>query len=79
MQGRRRVLSPAKEHLATCAEASSFLGMRVRQVGAVYAVCEKGVVGRIATGETRAARLRSVRKLIAWGNAPLLSQSAFPL
>jgi hypothetical protein len=45
------VLSPAKQHLATCAEARSFLGIRVRQVGAVYAVGEKSVVGRIASGK----------------------------
>jgi superfamily II DNA or RNA helicase len=45
------VLSPAKRHLATCAEASRFLGMRVRQVGAVYAMGEKTVVGRIASGK----------------------------
>lgn len=45
------VLSPAKQHLATCAETRSFLGMRVRQIGAVYAVGEKSVVGRIATGK----------------------------
>jgi hypothetical protein len=45
------VLSPAKQHLAACAEASSFLGMRVRQVGAVYAVGENSVVGRIASGK----------------------------
>jgi hypothetical protein len=45
------VLSPAKQHLATCAEAGSFLGIRVRQVGAVYAVGEKSVIGRIATGK----------------------------
>jgi hypothetical protein len=45
------VLSPAKGHLAACAEASRFLGMRVRQVGAVYAMGEKTVVGRIASGK----------------------------
>jgi hypothetical protein len=45
------VLSPAKQHLAACTEARSFLGIRVRQVGAVYAVGEKSVVGRIATGK----------------------------
>jgi hypothetical protein len=45
------VLSPAKQHLAACAEASSFLGTRVRQVGAMYAVGEKSDVGRIATGK----------------------------
>jgi hypothetical protein len=45
------VLSPAKRHLATCAEAHRFLGIRVRQVGAVYAMDEKTVVGRIASGK----------------------------
>jgi hypothetical protein len=45
------VLSPAKRHLATCAEAHWFLGIRGRQVGAVYAMDEKTVVGRIASGK----------------------------
>jgi superfamily II DNA or RNA helicase len=45
------VLSPAKQHLATCAEASRFLGMRVRQVGAVYALTDDAVVGRVVTGK----------------------------
>jgi hypothetical protein len=45
------VLSPAKRHLATCAEAQRFLGIWVRQVGAVYAMDEKTVVGRIVSGK----------------------------
>jgi hypothetical protein len=44
-------MTPAKQHLAACAEASSFLGMRVRQVGTVYAVGEKSIIGPIATGK----------------------------
>jgi hypothetical protein len=44
-------LSPAKRHLAACAEANRFLGMRVRQVGAVYAVGGEIVVSRIASGK----------------------------
>jgi hypothetical protein len=44
-------LSPVKQHLATCAKASSYFGMRVRQVGAVYAVRERRIVGRIASGK----------------------------
>jgi hypothetical protein len=49
------VLSPAKQHLAVRAEARSFLGVRVRQVGAVYAVGEKSVAGRIAPGKREGA------------------------
>jgi len=45
------VLLPVKQHLATCAKASSYFGMRVRQVGAVYAVRERSIVGRIASGK----------------------------
>jgi hypothetical protein len=45
------VLSPAKRHLAACAEANRFLGIRVRQIGAIYAVGEKIVVGRIVSGK----------------------------
>jgi len=44
-------LSPAKQHLATCAEVSTFLGMRVQQVGAVYVLADNAVIGRIATGK----------------------------
>jgi hypothetical protein len=43
------VLSPAKQYLATGTEARSFLSIRVREVGAVYAVGKKSVVGRVVT------------------------------
>ena len=46
LRGGGRAIAP-KEHLATCTEARSFVGIRVRQVGAVYAVDQKSVVGRI--------------------------------
>jgi len=49
LRGGGRAIAP-KQHLATCTEARSFVGIRVRQVGVVYAVGEKSVVGRIDQG-----------------------------
>jgi superfamily II DNA or RNA helicase len=45
------VLSPAKQHLATCSEVRSFLGIRVHQVGAVYELAKNTVIGRLAEGK----------------------------
>jgi hypothetical protein len=50
-QVKAAVLSPAKQHLATCSEVRTFLGIRVHQVGAVYDLTESTVVGRLAVGK----------------------------
>jgi hypothetical protein len=53
--GRCRVeaatLSPARQHLAVCAEVRTFLGIKARQVGAVYDIAGDAVVGRLAVGK----------------------------
>ena len=54
MQGRRRVLSPAKEHLATCAEASSFLGIRRVRKGCGRPYRHWGNAGREAAFSSQA-------------------------
>lgn len=45
------VLSPAKQHLATCSEVRTLLGARVRQAGAIYDIGDHSIVGRIAEGK----------------------------
>jgi hypothetical protein len=49
------VLSPAKRHLATCAEVRTFFGLRVHWVGAVYDLSEEAVIGRLAEGKRNAS------------------------
>ena len=44
------VLSPDKRHLAICAEVRTMLGLRVRHVGAVYAIADQAVVGQVVQG-----------------------------
>jgi hypothetical protein len=44
-------LSPTKMHLATCSEARTLMGIRVRQVGAVYDLTDTALVGRLAVGK----------------------------
>jgi SNF2-related domain len=44
-------LSPTKMYLATCSEASTLMGIRVRQVGAVYDLNDTAIVGRLAVGK----------------------------
>jgi SNF2-related domain/Helicase conserved C-terminal domain len=44
-------LSPTKMHLATCSEARTLMGIRVRQVGAVYNLNDTAIVGRLAVGK----------------------------
>jgi hypothetical protein len=43
-------LSPTKMHLATCSEARTMMGIRVRQVGAVYDLSDTAIIGRLAVG-----------------------------
>jgi hypothetical protein len=45
------VLSPARQHLATCSEIRTLLGTRVRQAGAVYDIADHSIVGHIAKGK----------------------------
>ena len=45
------ILSPDSRHLATCSEIRTMLGMRVYQVGALYELASKSVVGRICIGK----------------------------
>jgi SNF2-related domain/Helicase conserved C-terminal domain len=44
-------LSPTKTYLATCSEARTLMGIRVRQVGAVYDLNDTAIVGRLAVGK----------------------------
>ena len=48
------VLSPTKQHLATCSEIRTFLGTRVRQAGAIYDIHDQSIIGRIAEGKRNA-------------------------
>jgi hypothetical protein len=64
------ILSPTKMHLATCSEARTLMGIRVRQVGAVYDLTDTAIIGRLAVGKRGrggwAARgLRAERRRIA--------------
>jgi len=45
------VLSPDSQHLATCSELRTMLGMRVSQVGALYDLASNSIIGRICTGK----------------------------
>ena len=44
-------LSPTKTYLATCSEARTLMGIRVRQVGAVYDLNDTALIGRLAVGK----------------------------
>jgi superfamily II DNA or RNA helicase len=44
------VLSPARRHLATCSEIKTLLGFRMKQVGAIYDLQDRSIVGHIAEG-----------------------------
>jgi hypothetical protein len=48
-------LSPTKMHLATCSEARTLMGIRVRQVGAVYDLTDTAIIGRLAIGKRGAS------------------------
>jgi hypothetical protein len=45
------ILSPDRKHLALCAEVRTLLGMRKRQVGAMFEFESNSIVGRIAEGK----------------------------
>jgi hypothetical protein len=45
------VLSPAKQHLATCSGVSTLFGLRVHHIGAVYDLTDNSIVGRLAEGK----------------------------
>jgi hypothetical protein len=44
-------LSPTKMYLATCSVARTLMGIRVRQVGAVYDLNDTALIGRLAVGK----------------------------
>jgi superfamily II DNA or RNA helicase len=44
------LISPNREHLATCVEVRTLLGLRLRQAGAIYSFRERSIVGRVTTG-----------------------------
>ena len=44
-------LSPTKMRLATCSEARTLMGLRVRQVGAIYDLTDAALIGRLAVGK----------------------------
>jgi hypothetical protein len=56
------ILSPSKQHLAACAEVRTLLGFRVQQVGLVYSIADKSVVGRIAVGQRANGKWLEVRR-----------------
>jgi hypothetical protein len=39
------LLSPSNRHLAICAESKTLLGLRVRQIGAIYDLADQSIVG----------------------------------
>jgi hypothetical protein len=45
------IISPNNQHLATCSETRTMLGMRVYQVGALYDLASNSIVGRVCTGK----------------------------
>ncbi|QIO36988.1 DEAD/DEAH box helicase [Bradyrhizobium sp. 1(2017)] len=45
------IVSPNNQHLATSSESRAMLGLRVYQVGALYDVSTKSIVGRICVGK----------------------------
>jgi superfamily II DNA or RNA helicase len=55
-------LSPTKKHLATCSEVRTLLGLRTRQVGAVYDVTENIIVGRLVVGRRSANHWIELRR-----------------
>lgn len=48
------VLSPSKQHLATCVASKSLLGLRVKHIGAIFDLTDNAVVGRLAEGKRNA-------------------------
>lgn len=45
------LLSPSNRHLAICSESKTLLGLRVRQMGAIYDLADQSIIGRIAEGK----------------------------
>jgi hypothetical protein len=45
------VLSPSGKHLAVCLETKSWLGLKTRKTGLLYAIHDHEAVGRIVTGK----------------------------
>ncbi|WP_146006689.1 hypothetical protein [Bradyrhizobium forestalis] len=45
------IISPDNRHLATSSESRALLGLRVNQVGALYEVSTKSIIGRICVGK----------------------------
>lgn len=45
------IISPDNRHLATSSESRAMLGLRVYQIGALYDVSAKSIVGRICVGK----------------------------
>jgi hypothetical protein len=44
-------VSPDKRHLAICSEVRTLLGLRVHQVGLLYSIEDRSIIGRIAMGK----------------------------
>jgi hypothetical protein len=44
------VSSPAGDHVAVCLEMKSWLGLKIRQVGLLYAIRDRVAVGRVVLG-----------------------------
>ena len=45
------VLSPGGDHLAVCLETKSWLGLKTRQAGFLYAIRDRAPVGRVVLGK----------------------------
>lgn len=54
-------LSPDGQKLAVCVEHRKLLGLRTRHLGFVYAIAERAIVGKVATGKRGANNV--------WGEA----------
>lgn len=45
------VLSPTHKYLAVCCEVKTFIGLKTNQIGTMYDIGDKNLIGRIATGK----------------------------
>lgn len=56
------VLSPARAHLAICAEVRTLLGLRIRHAGLIYEVEGDSVVGRLVQGRRLSSGWEEIRR-----------------
>lgn len=70
--GRFRIeASPGEDHLAVSVKAKSWLGLKTRQVGFLYAIRDRAPVGRVVSGKREAGVW--VLQEVLWPDRPLQS------